>query len=146
SRLILGNNTDSNAVNISLNGSNNTSVGSGIANVLDISNLAGPITLQAGGIGSPYVREYLSTTGLVGVNTTSPLAIFDARTVGASTLSKTIPVASFSAQTNAFAGVVVDNSGLGDIFTASSSGLTRFGIKNNGDIIFDPIGTTNGQG
>ncbi|MDO8335496.1 MAG: hypothetical protein Q7T74_01785, partial [Candidatus Saccharibacteria bacterium] len=43
----------------------------------------------------------------------------------------TVVGASVSANTS-FAGLVVDNSGVGDIFTASSSGMTRFTVKQNG--------------
>src|SRR5206468_1345819 len=47
--------------------------------------------------------------------------------------SGTQPIATFSGATS-FAGLVVDNSGSGDLFTASSSGLPRFTIANNGNI------------
>ncbi|HEV2339954.1 MAG TPA: hypothetical protein VGT05_04330 [Patescibacteria group bacterium] len=53
--------------------------------------------------------------------------------------SGTLAVASISGQTS-FAGLVVDNSGKGDLFTASSSGLNRFVINQNGNV---GIGTTN---
>jgi hypothetical protein len=65
-------------------------------------------------------------TGSVGIGTTSPLATFDIR--GNSGIT---PVASVSGQTS-FAAMVVDNKGTGDIFTASSSGLNRFVLKQNG--------------
>ena len=55
--------------------------------------------------------------------------------------SATLPIASFSGATN-FAGLVVDNSGSGDLFTASSSGLTRFVITQNGNV---GIGTSTPQ-
>src|SRR5207244_5767302 len=53
-------------------------------------------------------------------------------------LNGTSPVASIAANTS-FAGLVVDNSGVGDIFTASSSGLNRFVITQSGNV---GIGTT----
>ena len=46
----------------------------------------------------------------------------------------TSPVASISGSTS-FAGLVVDNSGSGDLFTASSSGLSRFTIQQSGNIV-----------
>jgi hypothetical protein len=52
--------------------------------------------------------------------------------------SGTSAVASVSARTS-FAGLVVDNSGTGDIFTASSSGQTRLTIGRNGNV---SIGTS----
>jgi hypothetical protein len=45
----------------------------------------------------------------------------------------TLAVASVSGKT-AFAGLVVDNSGAGDLFTASSSGLNRFVITQAGNV------------
>src|SRR5207253_1545755 len=50
----------------------------------------------------------------------------------------TLAVASISGKTS-FASLVVDNSGVGDLFTASSSGLSRFVIAQNGNV---GIGTT----
>ena len=57
---------------------------------------------------------------------------------GKAAFQGTNPVASIAANT-AFAGLVVDNSGRGDIFTASSSGLNRFVIKNNGTVQLDNV-------
>ena len=51
-----------------------------------------------------------------------------------SAASGTTPVASIAAHTS-FAGLVIDNSGLGDIFTASHSGATRFTIAQDGSIL-----------
>ncbi|HVZ11945.1 MAG TPA: hypothetical protein VG965_02855 [Patescibacteria group bacterium] len=48
----------------------------------------------------------------------------------------TTPIASFSGKTS-FAGLVVDNNGRGDIFTASNSGVTRFTIAQNGSVLFE---------
>ena len=46
----------------------------------------------------------------------------------------TMPTASVSAKTS-FAGLVVDQAGVGDIFTASAAGATRFRIAQNGSIL-----------
>lgn len=70
----------------------------------------------------------IKTNGNVGINTNTPLATLDVRgNIGTS------PVASISGATS-FAGLVVDNSGVGDIFTASSSGLNRFVITQAGNV------------
>src|SRR6185369_4653478 len=45
----------------------------------------------------------------------------------------TTPVASVAGNTS-FAGLVIDNKGKGDLFTASSSGLTRFTIAQDGAV------------
>src|SRR5258708_1506850 len=50
------------------------------------------------------------------------------------TLNGTSPVASIAANTS-FAGLVVDNIGTGDIFTASKSGATKFTITNAGNVV-----------
>src|SRR6185503_4788305 len=55
-------------------------------------------------------------------------------------LSGTTSVASISGATS-FASLVVDQSGLGDIFTASKGGATKFSIQNNGTLSF--AGTSN---
>jgi len=69
-------------------------------------------------------------SGLVGINTdgTAPLANFDVRAnVG------TIAIASISGQTS-YAGLTVDNSGVGDLITASTSGATKFVVRQNGSV------------
>ncbi len=78
-------------------------------------------------------RFTISTAGLVGIGTTAPAATLDVRAQ-----SGTLPVASISGATSN-ASLMVDNSGVGDIFTASSSGLNRFVITQNGNV---GIGTT----
>src|SRR5205085_7041327 len=55
----------------------------------------------------------------------TPLATLDVRAT-----SGTLPVASLSGQTS-FASAIIDQSGLGDIFTASKSGSTKFVINNS---------------
>lgn len=65
-------------------------------------------------------------SGNVGIGTTAPKAALDIWAT-----SGTTPVASVSGSTS-FAGLIVDNSGVGDIFTASSSGTTRFTIQQSG--------------
>jgi hypothetical protein len=80
--------------------------------------------------GGEYLR--IDTNGNMGIGTTTPLAKFDVRN-NSIVNSGTIPTASFSGQTT-FAGLVVDNSGKGDIFTASSSGLSRFVITQAGNV------------
>ncbi|MBI3985061.1 MAG: site-specific integrase [Candidatus Levybacteria bacterium] len=74
--------------------------------------------------------------GKVGLGTVSPLAALDVRSIV--TNGGTIPVASVSGQTST-AAMIVDNKGTGDIFTASSSGLNRFVVKQSGNV---GIGTT----
>ncbi len=71
-----------------------------------------------------------NTKRVLGIGNSSPQATFDLR----STISNLIPVASISGST-VLPGLVVDN-GLGDIITASSSGLTRFVVYQNGNALF----------
>ncbi|MFZ3011045.1 MAG: hypothetical protein WA100_04280 [Microgenomates group bacterium] len=73
----------------------------------------------------PYAGTYANR---IGINTTTPLASLDLRS-----MLGTIPVASISGNTSQ-AALIVDQSGIGDIFTASSSGETRFVIKSNGNV------------
>ncbi|OIP57550.1 MAG: hypothetical protein COX79_01975 [Candidatus Levybacteria bacterium CG_4_10_14_0_2_um_filter_36_16] len=72
-------------------------------------------------------------TGKVNINTTSGLASFDVR--ANSEVGGTLAVASVSGATS-FASLVVDNTGLGDIFTASTGGVPKFTINNSGSIKF----------
>lgn len=60
----------------------------------------------------------------------TPKGMLDVRIPTYLTLG-TQPIATFSGKTS-FAGIVVDNSGLGDIFTASASGTPKFTISNVG--------------
>lgn len=67
-----------------------------------------------------------ASTNQIGIGTNNPLATFDVRA-----LSGTTPVASFSGSTS-LATMIVDQSGVGDIFTASRSGQTQFVITKDG--------------
>src|SRR6185437_5989524 len=79
-------------------------------------------------------RMMIDNFGNVGIGTTNALSTLDVRGSVA-----TAPIASFSgATTNAAA--IVDQSGSGDIFTASKSGLTKFVVNNAGYV---GIGTAN---
>jgi hypothetical protein len=69
-----------------------------------------------------------TSTDSLSLGTTNPLATLDVRGN-----SGTTPVASFSGASS-FAAAVVDQSGTGDIFAASASGLNRFVIKSNGNV------------
>ena len=80
---------------------------------------------------------------------TSAAGILDVRSSGTN-----LPIASFSGATT-FANTVIDQSGTGDLFTASKSGATKFTIKNSGVVVignttngiaFDPTELTNPSG
>src|SRR5207237_1387051 len=88
-----------------------------------------------------------NTNSRLGIGTNSNLlATLDLRTT-----SGILPVATISGKT-AFASLVVDNSGVGDLFTASVAGLPKFTVLNSGNIQianFTSSGGvlyTNGQG
>ncbi len=70
----------------------------------------------------------ISGLGSMGVNTIAPLATVDVRGNSATT-----PIASISGSTN-MAGLIVDNSGSGDLLAASTSGLSRFIVSQNGNV------------
>lgn len=93
-------------------------------------NTTGNIIFAAGGNSSIFIKNN-GDIG-VGANNSSPLATFDIRPNFFNN-GGTNAVASISGQTSK-AALIVDNSGLGDIFTASSSGLNRFVIKQNGNV------------
>ena len=78
-------------------------------------------------------------TGKVLINTTTGLASFDVRQNAQN--GGTIAVASVSGRTS-FAALVADNSGLGDLFTASNAGVTRFAITRVGGF---RLGTSEGN-
>jgi len=90
-------------------------------------NTTGDIAFQPGGqaVGNSL---YLASNGTAGIGTTNPLATLDVRAN-----SGTLPIASISGKTS-FAGLVVDNSGVGDLFTASASGATRLTLTNGGSL------------
>ncbi|HVA96097.1 MAG TPA: hypothetical protein VND99_00415 [Candidatus Acidoferrales bacterium] len=77
----------------------------------------------------------LIVQGAVGLGSSSPLAELDVRATLATT-----PVTSISGTTT-FANTVIDQSGSGDLFTASKSGATKFTILNNGNIQINNLAT-----
>ena len=104
-----------------------------------IARFSGTNSIESGSINDLYtggVNLTLTENSSFGFNTTSPLATIDAR--GALSY---IPVASFSGNTNA-ATLVLDNSGSGEIFTASASGVTRFSVTNTGDLVIGDDGSS----
>ncbi len=82
-----------------------------------------------GGAVNLVLQSGQNSVGNVGIGRNIPVAKLD---VGG-TIVGTAPIASFSGKTS-FAGLVVDNSGAGDLFTASSSGLNRFVITQAGNV------------
>lgn len=85
-------------------------------------------TLTLGGLTTGNVLINPQGNNFVGIGTSNPLAPLDVRTsLG------TVPTASISALSS-YATLVIDNRGTGDLFTASSSGLNRFVIKQNGNV------------
>jgi hypothetical protein len=74
-------------------------------------------------------RMRINAGGNVEIGTT----ITPDATIDLAAVSGILPVASISGKTS-FAGLVVDNSGAGDLFTASSSGLSRFVITQAGNV------------
>lgn len=108
--------------------SNNTSL------LLNFGNGQG---IRFGGLASVGGSELNFTSfGKVGINNTNYLGTLDVNPN--LTNGGTISIASISGKTS-FAGLLVDNTGAGDLFTASSSGLNRFVITQNGNV---GIGTT----
>lgn len=79
---------------------------------------------------SGTTKFVIDTKGNVGIGTALPFAALDVRAT-----SGTTPGASISGNTT-FASMIVNNSGNGDIFTASSGGITRFRMSNNGSVVF----------
>jgi hypothetical protein len=107
---------------------NSTTFGKALA-ILNQTETADILTASVSGV----TKFVIDSTGKVGIGTALPLATLDTRA-----LSGTTAVASVSgATTNA--ALIADNSGTGDIFTASSSGLNRFVVKQSGNV---GIGTT----
>ncbi len=112
------------SANISLRGSGTAHT----FNVLD--NGTFNFQRSIGGDAGLASTMFLQNNGTIGFGTTAPLANIDIR--ANSTFGGTIPVASVSGKTS-FAALVVDNSGAGDIFTASSSGQARFTVQGDGN-------------
>ena len=109
--------------------------GGGVAGGLYIrtTHTAGQIYFQTAssfGSNGSNERMRIDASGNVGINTFN---ITNAATLDVRGTSATIPAASASANSN-FAAMVVDNRGSGDLFTASSSGLSRFVITQNGNV------------
>jgi len=99
---------------------------------IQASSTSNTLTIGGSNTGNIFLLPN-NSAGKVGINTSSPLANLDIRASANDT-----PVASFSGSTG-LATLILDNSGAGDIFTASSSGLNRFVIKQGGNV---GIGTT----
>ena len=115
-------------INLTGNGANLNFTGTGISTITTVANQS--LAINPAGF------------GLVGINTDGvvPLANFDVRAnIG------TLAVASVSGTTS-FASLVVDQSGLGDIFTASAAGLPLFTIQRNGNIVDTLAKTVNFSG
>ncbi len=87
------------------------------------------IRFYTGGYAPTDERMRIDSAGNVGIGASLPLATLDVRGN-----SGTTPVTSVSGIT-AQATLLVDNNGVGDLFTASKSGATRFSIANNGNLI-----------
>jgi hypothetical protein len=79
---------------------------------------------------SGSTKFVITNQGNVGIGTSTPLAAFDIRAT-----SGTTPIASVAGSTS-FAGLVVNNSGSGDLLTASSAGRTKFDVTNSGSVFF----------
>jgi len=79
---------------------------------------------------SGSTKFVITNQGNVGIGTAMPLAALDVRAT-----SGTTPIASVAGSTT-FAGLVVNNSGSGDLVTASSSGITRYRMTNSGSTVF----------
>ncbi|HEY9661906.1 MAG TPA: hypothetical protein V6C65_25915, partial [Allocoleopsis sp.] len=100
----------------------------GTGNLATSNNQA--LTLGGSTTGNIFISPAGENKIGIGFNTT-PLAALDVRNNFG-----TLPSASIAGATS-FAGLVVDNSGIGDIFTASASGTSRFAITNSGTIRFN---------
>ena len=74
--------------------------------------------------------------GLVGIFTSSPLSTLDVRSN-----SGTLSIASISGSTSN-AALLVNQTGVSDIFTASASGVTRFSVTNTGDLVIGDDGSS----
>ena len=93
--------------------------------------------LSIGGNTTGTVSINPLASNFTGIGTSNPRASLDVRGSLGITGGGTLAVASISGRTS-YAALQIDNS-LGDLFTASSSGLSRFVISQNGNV---GIGTT----
>ena len=154
--LTIGGSTTGNILLQPLNGSGNVGIGTATPLArLDVNgsaSISGNLTFNSAGniqttanqaltIGGSTTGNILllpqNGTGMVGIGTIVPLATIDIRgAIG------TKAVASISGQTS-FAALTVNNSGSGDLFTASSSGITKIRIDTNGNILPGANGTQN---
>lgn len=79
----------------------------------------------------------ISATGKVGIGPDFPTGTSESTypnaTLDVRASSGTLPIASYSGSTSR-AGFIVDNNGVGDLFTASKSGASKFSILNNGNL------------
>ncbi len=114
---------------------NNGNIGIGTTNPqakLDIGGSSSTITNSSGDITITPTANLIVSSGKVGINATSPLSTLDVR--GNTTNGGTISVASISGRTS-FAALVANNDGVGDLFTASSSGTNKFTVKRTGELL-----------
>jgi hypothetical protein len=106
------------------------------------------------GVSSPFVQIGGANGGIIYSSNNTTDFLFGGQSTASATFhlfgnaaGGTNPVASVSANTS-FAAFVVDNSGVGDLFTASVSGQTKFTVTNSGGInasgglTINRIGTT----
>lgn len=115
----MGNDSGNEIAEIILNSSTNSFNGG--ASSLNIGSSAGPLTFITGAIVGADIRQFISTSGLVGLGTSSPL----------SELHVTRPLNSqFGATGHALA--IFDQIENQDILTASAGGVTKFTIKSDG--------------
>ena len=118
-------NTITSAGNLTLAGSTGINL-SGSSADINFTGTGAPNTITTAGNDAFAIMP--NGSGGVGINTTTPLASLDVRNN-----TGTTPTASISGKTSA-AELVVDQSGSGDIITASASGTTQFTISNNGTL------------
>ena len=116
---------------------------------LKSSGLGSVITWGTCGSGSAGYLEQRNGLTYVG-NTTTDFAVGGISTSSAAfrvSVGGTTSTASIAANTS-FAGLVIDNRGTGDLLTASSAGMTRLTLKQNGALVlgtaangltFDPL-------
>ena len=108
-------------------------IGSNAVFILNQTNSGDLLTASTSGV----TKFVITNSGGVGINTgtnnSTLLSTLDVRPN--LTNGGTISIASASGKTS-FAGLLVDNTGVGDLFTASKSGATKFVVLNNGNLQF----------